>query len=908
MSDIATIAQNKDSTAPCIRTTCPYCGVGCGVLVTPQSDGSIKVKGDPNHPANFGRLCSKGSALGETTNLEGRLLAPSLNGNPIDWDKALDLVAEKFSSAIRDHGPNAVAIYAAGQILTEDYYVANKWMKGFVGSGNIDTNSRLCMASSVAGHKRAFGSDTVPGCYEDLEEADLITIVGSNLAWCHPVLFQRIEATKQKRPSLKIVVIDPRATVTASIADMHLPITPDGDSALFNGLLQYLARNDALDFAYINQHTTGFDKALHKAASQSDYTELSALSGLSQLQIADFYDLFLSHEKAVTLYSQGVNQSIGGTDKVNAILNCHLATGRIGKPGMGPFSVTGQPNAMGGREVGGLANMLAAHLDFGCDEHWQLLSDFWQAPNLAREPGLKAVDLFDAIEAGTIKALWIMSTNPVVSMPNADKIAKALQNCPFVVLSDVQAKTDSAAYADLLLPSSDWGEKNGTVTNSERRISRQRPFRPASGKARPDWWQICQVAKRMGFGEAFDYQSSAEIFAEHAALSGYANGGARDFDISAYADIKADEYDRLDPFQWPQPSHTRPSHVRQSTSSQRFFADGRFYHPDGKAKFIAIDNARLPLSEQTHPFLLNTGRLRDQWHTMTRTGKAPRLSQHIAEPFVELHPEDARNLGIEDAQIVELFNALGSARLRVLITDRVQPGQIFVPFHWNAHYASHGRIDALVLAKTDPFSGQPASKMSSVTIRPLMMRQYGFALVRTKPETIEADYWACAKIDGGWQIEFARLSPVKNGAIFAADLIGRTSHFTHYRDEPRAIERFLRFGDKGLEGLVYLAPAPVALSRSWACRLFSQSSAHPALSNRHQWLAGQDGAKGPDKGAIICSCFCVGRNEILRAIEEHGCQNESEIGHHLKAGTNCGSCRSEIRQLLNTPLHQEAAQ
>ena len=419
------------------RTTCPYCGVGCGVLSRDSGDGTAEIKGDPEHPANFGRLCSKGAALGETLSLDDRLLFPSIAGRRASWDEALGEVARRFSATISRHGADSVAFYVSGQLLTEDYYVANKLMKGFIGSANIDSNSRLCMASSVAGHKRAFGSDTVPGTYEDLELADLVVLVGSNLAWCHPVLHQRLMAAREKRGT-KVVVIDPRRTATCEIADMHLAIRPGGDVALFNGLLQHIAQAGRLDRAFVWRHTSGLLAAL-KAAQPLTLREIGAITGLDQAQISAFYDLFLAQARTVTVYSQGVNQSSAGTDKVNAIINCHLATGRIGKPGMGPFSVTGQPNAMGGRETGGLANMLAAHMELANPEHSRIVGTFWGTLRLATEPGLKAVDLFRAVGDGRIKALWIMATNPVASMPEADDIRRALEACPFVVVSDVAA-------------------------------------------------------------------------------------------------------------------------------------------------------------------------------------------------------------------------------------------------------------------------------------------------------------------------------------------------------------------------------------------------------------------------------------------------------------------------------------
>src|SRR5262245_40803340 len=420
---------------PSTRTVCPYCGVGCGVIATPLAGGGVDIAGDPDHPANFGRLCSKGAALGETLSLDDRLLQPMIADKHATWSQALDLVATRFAEAIRSHGPESVALYVSGQILIEDYYVANRSMKGFIGSANIDTNSRRCMASSVAGHKRAFGSDTMPGCYEDLEEADLVVLVGSNLAWCHPVLFQRLAAAREKRGT-RVIVIDPRRTDTCEIADLHLAIRPGADVVLFNGLLTHLAETGAFDVNFMSRHA-GDPTAALAAASGLGAAEIVNITGLDAAQIAEFYRLFATTPRTVTVYSQGVNQSTAGTDKVNAIINCHLATGRIGRPGMGPFSVTGQPNAMGGRETGGLANMLAAHMEIDNPDHRRIVQDIWKAPRLATKPGLKAVDLFGAVSDGRIKSLWIMSTNPVDSMPDANMVRAALERCPFVVVSDV---------------------------------------------------------------------------------------------------------------------------------------------------------------------------------------------------------------------------------------------------------------------------------------------------------------------------------------------------------------------------------------------------------------------------------------------------------------------------------------
>src|SRR6204780_5128925 len=515
-----------DPALPATSTTCPYCGVGCGVLATPDGNGGAAVAGDPDHPANFGRLCSKGLARGETVGLENRLLYPMIrcsNGamEQIAWTDALDHVAHRFAHIVARDGPNAVAFYLSGQLLTEDYYVANKLMKGFIGSANVDTNSRLCMASSVAGHRRAFGADTVPGVYEDLDEADLLVLVGSNAAWCHPVLFQRMLANKQRRGA-RIVVIDPRRTDTAEDADLFLGLKPGTDTALFSGLLVHLADNGALDQDFIARHTSGFEDALARARSIAGSVAASALAtGLSEADVAEFFRMFRNTPRVVTLYSQGVNQSAQGTDKVNTIINCHLATGRIGKPGAAPFSLTGQPNAMGGREVGGLANQLAAHMAFTPPDI-DRVRRFWKAPHIATHEGLKAVQMFEAIAQGEIKALWVMGTNPAVSLPDADAARAALKKLELFVISENVRSNDTVnAGPHALLPAQAWGEKSGTVTNSERRISRQRAFFPASGEARPDWWIVGQVAKRLGFGAAFDFSSVADVFREHAGLSAF---------------------------------------------------------------------------------------------------------------------------------------------------------------------------------------------------------------------------------------------------------------------------------------------------------------------------------------------------------------------------------------------------
>ncbi|HWV81169.1 MAG TPA: molybdopterin-dependent oxidoreductase [Hyphomicrobiaceae bacterium] len=880
------------------RTTCPYCGVGCGILARPLGDGTAEIAGDPEHPANFGRLCSKGAALGETLSLDGRLLHPLVHGAQVSWDAALDLVAQKFSATIAEHGPDSVAFYLSGQLLTEDYYVANKLMKGFIGSANIDTNSRLCMASSVAGHKRAFGTDTVPGTYEDLELADLVVLVGSNLAWCHPVLYQRLATAREARGT-KVVVIDPRETSTCDIADHHLAIAPGADVALFNGLLAHLAASGLLDESYVAQHTRNLPAAL-AAASELSLAETARATSLSTSLLADFYELFAETERVVTVYSQGVNQSSAGTDKVNAILNCHLATGRIGRPGMGPFSVTGQPNAMGGREVGGLANMLAAHMELDNPEHRRAVRDFWNAPAIADKPGLKAVDLFRAVEDGRIKALWIMATNPVVSLPEADRVRTAIAACPFVAVSDVNRHTDTTALAHVLLPAAAWGEKDGTVTNSERRISRQRAFLPLPGEARPDWWQMTEVAKRMGFGAAFTYSHPAEIFDEHARLTGVANDGTRDLDIIGAAGLTSASYDDLAPFQWPRPAG-------QPSGITRFFADGGFYTPDRRARFVPTPFRGLAQATTPRaPLTLNTGRVRDQWHTMTRTAKSPRLMGAAPEPFVEIHPSDAAACGIAHGALAEVMGPNGAIICRAIVTERQHAGSLFVPMHWTSQLANRARVGTLVAAITDPISGQPELKGTPVSVRPFETAWQAFSLTSHAPK-IEAAYVATAAVNGGFRTELAlHAAPESWDELARQILLGHDTSGTEllaYHDRAAGQYRFAAFAGEQLVGALFVARGALTCAREW---IVAQMRQPLPPSERLRVLAGRPGGEGKDRGTIVCACFEVGRNEIIEAITENGAATVAAVGACVKAGTNCGSCRAEIRRILDAARIPEA--
>ena len=873
-----------------VSTTCPYCGVGCGVLATPDGNGGAAISGDGEHPANFGRLCSKGSALGETVALEGRLLHPMIRCKGVlervAWSDALDHVAHRLKHIIARDGANSVAFYLSGQMLTEDYYVANKLMKGFVGSANVDTNSRLCMASSVAGHRRAFGADTVPGCYEDLDEADLLVLVGSNAAWCHPVLFQRMLANRQKRGA-RMIVIDPRRTDTAEDSELFLGLKPGTDTALFSGLLVHLADNGALDPDYIAQYTTGFDEALARARQIAGSVGATALAtGLSESDVATFFQMFRETERVVTLYSQGVNQSAQGTDKVNAILNCHLATGRIGKVGASPFSLTGQPNAMGGREVGGLANQLAAHMGFTPPDI-DRVRRFWKAPRIATHEGVKAVQMFEAIARGEIKALWVIGTNPAVSLPDADVVREAMKKLElFVVSENVRSNDTVEAGPHVLLPALAWGEKSGTVTNSERRITRQRSFLPAPGEARPDWWILSEVAKRLGFGAAFDYKSAADVFREHAALSAFENNGSRDFDIGALTSLSDDAFDTMAPVQWP---------LREGTEPQaRFFTNGNFYSNDRKARFVAPEIPALRSETSAgRPLRLNTGRIRDQWHTMTRSGMSPRLGAHLPEPFVEIHPNDANKYGVVDDSFARVTTDYGQCILKVVVSPRQQRGMLFAPIHWSDANASGARVGALVAPFTDPYSGQPESKSTPASIMPYEYVFRGFVLSRKELALPQSLWWARAAITGGFAYLFADNADLKRWPDWLR--AGASDDVAEYRDFGGGVYRAASFAGDRIETCLFVGPAHDAGDWDVVKSLFAADSLSD--DQRRLLLSGRSTEGMASTGPVVCACFGVGRATICDAIAA-GVRSSAEIGAKLKAGTNCGSCIPELKRLI----------
>jgi assimilatory nitrate reductase catalytic subunit len=870
------------------QTTCPYCGVGCGVTVNQDSQGLAPVSGDQQHPANFGRLCVKGSSLHETVDHVDRLLYPTVLGKRSSWESSLNLVADKMQQVIQEYGPEAVAIYAAGQILTEDYYVANKLMKGFIGSSNLDTNSRLCMASAVVAHKRAFGSDTVPGCYEDLEEADLLILIGSNAAWAHPILFQRMAAAKQARPDMKVVVIDPRRTATSDLADLQLSIRPGSDAFLFNALLCWLDHSNALDHDFIANHSEGFEQTLQaaRASTPQSLQECAQQLDVDEDDLQTFFQWFTATDKTVSVFSQGINQSSTGVDKGNAIINAHLATGRIGKPGATPFSVTGQPNAMGGREVGGLANQLAAHMDFSGREV-DRVRRFWNAPRVVTRPGLKAIDMFDAIKRGEIKFLWIISTNPLVSMPDADDVKVALAKCELVVVSDCMANTDTTAAAHVLLPAASWGEKNGTVTNSERCISRQRSFLSPAGEAKPDWWILSQVAQRLGFGEAFDYQHPADIFDEYSRMTGFENQGERDLDISGLSGLNHDQYDAMAPVQWPVNS-------QYPQGRQRFFDDHRFYTPSQKAQFIAIKPELPAPRSQDGSLIMNTGRVRDHWHTMTRTAKSARLAQHIREPYVDIHPDDAQRLLLADGSLARVSNGRGEILLRTQITTNQRPGEIFVPMHWTSRYASAARMGALIDKSCDPFSGQPELKYTGVEAEPFPTAWQGMILSRSDLGAIPCDYWVYGLNDGCHGYEISGNQPLDSLQQWAQQILPDAEWLTLLDPDTHHM-RLLAIVDQQLELVLFVHQDQAIGTRQWLIEQFAQTSL--TTSERKALLAGRPLEGVVDHGRMVCSCFGIGENTI-RAAVRNGCDAVDTLGETLKCGTNCGSCVPELKTII----------
>jgi len=866
-----------------IKTTCPYCGVGCGVQVLVE-DNKFKVRGDQQHPANLGKLCIKGKNLADTIDNSNRLTAPTIHGESVSWDRATDYVAHQFNEIIAEHGPDSVAFYVSGQLLTEDYYVANKLMKGFIGSGNIDTNSRLCMSSAVAAHKRAFGEDIVPMSYSDITKSDLIVLTGSNLAWCHPILYKRIRDEKEKRPELKVVVIDPRVTASNELADLHLPIRAGGDLVLFNGLLNYLAEND-----HINCAAEGLEQALEQA--KLDLPKLFNIE-LAAADIDAFYALFAKSKKVVTLFSMGINQSEQGVDQGNAIINCHLASGKIGEAGSGPFSITGQPNAMGGREVGALANTMAGHIEFSDTQLVDSLGKFWKTDRLAREAGLKAVDLFDAIDEGKVKAIWVMATNPAVSMPDSEKVRRALDKCPLVVVSDCVAHNDTIKFADVVLPAKGWGEKSGTVTNSERRISRQRAFlQPYSG-AKADWWIVSAVAKKMGFVEQFSYASEREVFLEHAQLSGLENKGSRAFDISAFNKVSETQYQSWVPVQWPQPNSKSIM-----LSDQLMFERGDYFTPSKKAQIIAVTDKLM--DKKSSCFTLNTGRARDQWHTQTRTGKSALLSNHYPEPMVEIHPEDAFKHQLLDQSLVNIISEDSSLVVRVKHSHSQTMNSLFMPIHWSSENSHQGAVGKLVTANFDPISGQPAFKHAYVDLSAWRVNSEAQLVVQHKLPLDICFYQVEQSVKDGYCYHLASQEEPKTlfkrlqALLLERGEIEESSSQIQAIDEKAMYYRQSYFQGKELLAGVFVASDKKQLPQGWVSQFYETREGDV---QKRGTIASNVVELQDEK--IFCQCLKVPVGDIKTAIAEDASSVEN-VRKCTGAGNSCGSCIGDISLMLD---------
>ncbi|QYD72071.1 molybdopterin-dependent oxidoreductase [Paraburkholderia edwinii] len=886
------------------RSTCCYCGVGCGVLIEAEDGRITGVKGDPEHPANFGKLCSKGLALADSARSDsGRVLQPELRTrrdaprHAVPWDEALDTVAQRFADVIAEHGPDAVAFYLSGQLLTEDYYVFNKLAKGLVGTNNIDTNSRLCMSSAVTAYKMALGADGPPTCYEDLELAQTVLFAGSNMAWAHPVLFRRLEAARAANPAIRWIVVDPRRTDTAAMADLHLAIQPGTDVALFNGMLHHLIWEGLVDRDYIDAHTTGFDE-LKKLVREFTPRVAAELCGIAEQDLLQAAEWFGASPAALSLYCMGLNQSSHGTDKNLALINLHLATRQIGRPGAGPFSLTGQPNAMGGREVGGMATMLAAHRDIGNAAHREEVARLWglsDAARLSGSPGLPAVDMFEALRSGKVKAVWIACTNPVHSMPDIAKVREALDQAEFVVVQDAFMQTDTVPYADVLLPAATWGEKAGTVTNSERRITRVRAAVAPAGEAKPDWWIANEVARRIAQKlvrepQMFGFEHTEAVFDEHRALT-----EGRDLDIGG---ISYALLDAQGPQQWPFPPGREEGDARRYT-------DGRFATADGRARFHATQY--LPVADEVNarfPFRLTTGRLRDQWHGMSRTGRVAKLFSHAPEPALTMHPGDAARRGLAEGDLVHVKSRRGALVLPLQISDDMQSGAVFAAMHWSGQFVASGGINETTHGAVDPHSKQPELKHAAVRIERADLPWRMIAARRGDTLALQAALQPLLKECAYASVTFdaddllilrAAHTAAPQGwleRVYAALELPSGDDTLEYRDARRGLDKRAIWRENVIDGFVLAGD-----TANGAALLAKLRDARPWSGPRFAAFAGLR-AEPAVRDRVVCGCMQVKASSINEAIA-HGA-TVPELKAKLGCGTVCGSCLPELKRLVDT--------
>ncbi len=926
------------------RSTCCYCGVGCGVLIRSDGEQVIAVQGDPAHPANFGKLCSKGSSLHLTAQpvlqQQVRALYPSLRSarhlprETQSWEQVLEHMAERFASTIAQHGADSVGFYISGQLLTEDYYVFNKLAKGLIGTNNIDSNSRLCMSSAVAGYKQSLGADAPPCNYEDIDHANVIFIAGSNTAFAHPILYRRIEAARERNPELKVIVVDPRRTDTAKEADLHLAILPGTDVALFNGMLHICLWDELIDSAFIADHTEGFAE-LKQTVRAYTPTMVAQTCGIKEEDLIQAAHWFAQSKATLSLYCQGLNQSTSGTAKNTALINLHLATAQIGKPGAGPFSLTGQPNAMGGREVGGMANLLSAHRDLSNPAHRLEVAAHWGIPEVPAQPGKTAVELFEALRDGSIKIIWIVCTNPAQSMPDQTLIRAALENAELVIVQEAYQHTATVAYADIVLPASTWAEKSGTVTNSERRISRVRPAIPAPGEAKHDW-EIATGFAQVLAGKLraqgrqilpeFAYTKPEQIWNEHRDST-----AGRDLDITglSYAILE-----QQGPQQWPFPQGAQQGQAR-------LYQDHQFATANGRARFI--NHAYRPPKEKSTPrlpFVLNTGRLRDQWHGMSRTGNVAQLYAHAPEPCIEMSERDMARRFISEGELVEVGNARGKQWLKARASDQLKPGQTFIAMHWGEEFLGgqsqladgriqqHLGVNGLSLSAFDPDSKQPELKHSAVNISKVQVAWEFVAMVYLDAKHILGVQQQLrqhfAHFDFASSVLFGR---EQQGILFRAahhctpapqaleqvlaslDLHGAS--ILHYRDPARATARHLRLQrEAGNTHLQAFALAGDTSAEAWLrALLLDQEHISNGLSLLRQNKASEAAPSKTASSKQVCTCFNVSESSITATLPN--CQgNDKErlnlLQNKLRCGTNCGSCIPELKQLIRLHPAKEA--
>jgi assimilatory nitrate reductase catalytic subunit len=898
------------------KSTCCYCGVGCGVIISSQNDKIIDIKGDPNHPANFGRLCTKGSTLHLTAKLDNRLLYPEMRitrearRKRVSWDDSLNYLTEQFAQTIEKYGPDSVAFYISGQLLTEDYYVFNKLAKGLIGTNNVDTNSRLCMSSAVTGYKATLGSDAPPACYEDIDHTECLFITGSNTAFAHPIIFRRIEDAKKNNPNLKIVVVDPRRTDTAQAADLHLAILPGTDVALYNGMLHVLLWEGLLDMAYIQARTNGFD-ALKDTVREYTPKMVADICGIKEADIITAAKWF-GKGPSLSMYCMGLNQSIHGTEKNAALINLHLATGQIGKLGAGPFSLTGQPNAMGGREVGAMANLLSAHRDLANPEHRAEVAKFWGVESVPETPGKTAIEMFDAVKDGSIKAIWIACTNPAHSMPDLNNVIAALQNAELVVVQDAYSNTDTNQYADVLLPASTWGEKEGSVTNSERRITRVNPAIPTPAEARHDWAIMVDFAQRLEKRLAknsnlFPYTTTEEIFNEHRETT-----RGRDLDITGLSYSLLNEQG---PQQWPFKSC-------DTSGAARLYTDGVFQKPDGKAQFVNTTyKGTADKTDVRHPLHLLTGRLRDQWHGMSRTGTVAQLFNHAGEPVIQMNADDMSRRSIKNGEIVKVSNKRGSLVLAAQLSDEVQASQTFIAMHWGSQFMHGLGVNALMPPAFDKTSKQPELKHTAIRIEKLslpwrmtVMRsiQNLDMLEKVRGLLANFDYATCGLFGrqnehhvGMLILRAAHTQAPDSELIEQIDQILAMTNdmpLLNYQDAKRGIsKRILVTNDSGKPEVTGVRLVGETLATDWLKEVMTSGEFTAELRRWALAPLSNPPAGQRSRGKIICNCLDVAENDIIETIQLGA--DLITLQNKLKCSTECGSCVPELKRLVT--LHSK---